>query len=587
MRENKDEKGFLVLSRDGEIQFSSGLGANASVAAAVRRRWLARRDDRKLLTLEAGGRNLLAVAACNDDAAAFVLFAAGSGDILFEFAAEIDFAEDILRQMLTSPYESLAVVDREGQLQFLSPLHERALGLRPGEAVGRHVTQVIENTRLHEVARTGKAEVGAEHIQGERTHFVLRVPVLNDDGRVVGALGHVMFKGREQLQSMFAEVLRLRSENSSYLREISMLRTTRRGLDQMIGRSRAITLLKEQIARVAPLNVPVLLVGESGTGKELAAQAIHQMSGRCEEAMITVNAAAMPATLVESELFGYEPGSFTGAERKGKKGKFEQADRGTLFFDEVGDMPSEIQVKLLRVLQDGGFERVGGEKPRHSDFRLVCATHRNFTSMIESGEFRLDLFYRISGVVLKLPSLRERVDDIELLADQALAGFSIRHSTKIKRLGPNVLDFLCAQHWPGNVRQLMHAVERAAIFCDDDYLSVGDFHEEHEHMTESNLSASVAQDVDVDVSGLPVQPRFQVSSSPELPQSASTSGLSVREAKGQVEDDLIRTAMERHKGNKLRVAAELGISRSYLYKKLAELSPDSTRRIFGNAIRTA
>ncbi|MGB3071369.1 MAG: sigma 54-interacting transcriptional regulator [Ottowia sp.] len=497
------------------------------------------------------------------EAMVLVLFERGDTDVLFDFAASVDFADDILRHLLTNPYEALTVVDRNGYLRFVSPIHERFFGLRRGEAAGKYVTEVIENTRLHEVARTGKAEVGQVQQMRGTSRVVSRMPVLDAEGRVVAAIGQIMFKGPDQLQQLSAEVIRLKSEVTYYQQAFSSRLPHRHGLDRIIGQSSAIRRLKDQITRIAPLNVPVLLVGESGTGKELVAHALHLLSTRNAESMVMVNAAAIPATLVESELFGYEPGSFTGAERKGRRGKFEQAHGGTLFFDEIGDMPVEIQVKLLRVLQDGSFERVGGDKHRVSDFRLVSASNRDFQAMIDKGEFRLDLFYRISAVTLHLPPLRDRLEDIELLANQALYDFALRHTTRQKTLAPDVVPFLQRQSWPGNVRQLMHAVETAAIFSDSDVISVDDF---STVVRPDELKVGVG---DTFVSQLhdSVQDPAVSISAPLAPEAAAT----VRDKLSHVEEQLIREALLQYGGNKKRVAKELGISRSYLYKKLAAM----------------
>jgi len=315
------------------------------------------------------------------------------------------------------------------------------------------------------------------------------------------------------------------------------------GLDDIVGSSEAIQQLKSDIAKVAPLHVPVLIVGESGTGKELAALAIHALSNRSENAMIVVNAAALPGGLVESELFGYEAGAFTGAERAGRKGKFELANRSSLFFDEVGDMPAEIQVKLLRVIQDGIFERVGGSKPLHSDFRLICASNRKFQQMISAGEFRLDLYYRISGVTIRMPSLRERLEDIPQLVRLFLEAFAARHRTTVKDVDEAVFAFLREQPWPGNVRQLLHEVERAAIFSETSRVGVEDFRRRETMM--------------------PLE-RETVAESAASPRT-------VRDAVDALEQTMIRNAMARHGGNKSKVAEELGISRAYLYKRLSSL----------------
>ena len=308
-------------------------------------------------------------------------------------------------------------------------------------------------------------------------------------------------------------------------------------LEAIVGSSEAIARLRREIRRVAPLDVPVLLAGESGTGKELVANAIHSLSGRARAGMVTVNAAALPATLVESELFGYDPGAFTGAERRGRRGKFEQADGGTLFLDEIGDMPADIQVKLLRVLQDGAFQRVGSERTRHADFRLVCASHRDLPGMLDDGRFRLDLYYRISAVTLEVPPLRERLEDIPVLVEHFLQDFARRNGGRKKTVQDGVIQYLQSLPWPGNVRQLQHAVERAAIYADGDAIS------------SANFGALLRQ----------------------MPQRRPQDCASLKSAKDQVEGELIRNTLRRLAGNKKRAAAELGISRSYLYKRMDEL----------------
>jgi transcriptional regulator with PAS, ATPase and Fis domain len=318
----------------------------------------------------------------------------------------------------------------------------------------------------------------------------------------------------------------------------------RADLSPMAGDSTAIRQLKADIAKIAPLDVPVLIVGESGTGKELAAQAIHALGVRADREMVFVNAAALPPGLVESELFGYEGGAFTGAERVGRRGKFELAHRSSLFFDEVGDMPAEVQVKLLRVLQDGMFERVGSNRPQHSDFRLVSATNRDFQQMIQAGQFRLDLYYRISGVTVRMPSLRERLEDLPLLLRSFLDTFAKRHGRRAMGIGKGVIPFLAQQPWPGNVRQLLHEVEKAAIFCDQADIEVEDFRF--------------------------LAPVFERSNAPAGGAEAKPVSDNLQDAIAHVEKTMIVEAMKKHRGNKKRVAEELGISRAYLYKKLGE-----------------
>jgi len=525
-------RGILVLDLNGEPRFASGLASNPRFAARIVDGWRhAEQAGQRVFGLSDQVAPLVAVAYPASEATAIIVMMREPNDSLFEFATTVEFAGDILRHLLTNPYEALTVVDREGIVRYISPVHERFFGLPAGGGLGKHVTQVIENTRLHEVARNGRAEIGQLQEMKGTSRIVTRTPVLGSRGEVIGAIGQVMFKGPEQLQTLSVELSRLRSEVEYYRRELSSLQERSVGLDQLIGDSPAMRRLKQQILKVAPLDVPVLLVGESGTGKELVAQAIHQLSPRREEALVMINAAALPANLVESELFGYEAGAFTGAERKGRRGKVEQADRSSLFLDELGDMPLEMQVKLLRVLEDGSYDRVGGQGSRTSNFRLISASNRDFQRLIDEGRFRLDLFYRVSAVTIQLPPLRERLEDIPALAKQALKRFAVRHGVAVRRLSSAAIQLLQQQDWPGNVRQLMHVVERAAIFADTDLIGSNDF-------------------------------EFQ----------ASTKPGSVSESLNRVEENLIRAALQRCGGNKKRAAAELGISRSYLYKRLAALA---------------
>ncbi|WP_168226761.1 sigma-54 interaction domain-containing protein [Rhodoferax sediminis] len=552
-----DLRGVLVLGPDGKQVAASGIALQPEIANRITSGWQdVRRRQRRLFSVEApDGDPVVVVVLPSSDATVFVAMERDSRDALFEFVGAVDFAGDILAHFLTNPFEALAVVDRDAIIRYMSPVHERFFGLRPGAGVGRHTTEVIENSRLDRVVETGKSEIGLLHEMRGVTRVVARHPIRNSRGELVAAIGQIMFKGPEQLQALSSEVSKLKSEVAFYRRELSDLRNRSYGLDQMVGDSLAMQRLKQQIVKVAPLDVPVLLTGESGTGKELAAHAIHKLSPRRDGTMVMVNAAALPATLVESELFGYEAGSFTGAERKGRKGKIEQADGGSLFFDEVGDTPAEVQVKLLRVLQDGTFQRVGGNDLRRSNFRLISASNRNFEAMIAEGTFRLDLFYRIGGVTIRLPALRERLEDIPLLADLALKQFADRHGQRAKKLSDDALVLLQSQRWPGNVRQLMHTVERAAIFGEGDVIEPSDF-----GIIDAEPGDTLATPVPQATDSLPA-PLISGARQPMLVSSAVE----------QVEEQLIRQAMAKFNGNKKRVAAELGISRSYLYKRLAQM----------------
>ncbi|UUP17080.1 sigma-54 interaction domain-containing protein [Nitratireductor thuwali] len=533
----------FALTGNGRVILARGIGEDPRVRALMNDdSWLEKAGKRRLQPLILDRKHY-----------SVVVFPLSEGDLvlickarepLVEFLASVDFAYEIFEHLLANPFDAMTVVDEQARVVYISPVHEKFFGLEHGEANGKLVRQVIENTRLDSVVRTGKAEVG--HIQKMRgtERVVSRMPILSDD-KIVGAVGRVMFKGPEQLAALSKRVSELEDEVEFHKRQVDALRKRSCGLDSLIGESQPMQRLKREIAKIAPLEIPVLIFGESGTGKELVAQSLHALSPRRDNQMVMVNSAALPANLVEAELFGYEAGAFTGADKRGRIGKFEHAHEGTIFLDEIGDMPLEVQVKLLRVLQDKLVERVGATKPRQVDFRLITATNRDLQSLVTEGKFRLDLFYRITPLVIQVPPLRSRVEDIELLVTHFLRDLSSQHRKAAPDLDEAALAYLQEQSWPGNVRQLRQEIERAFVFAEDGritpdtLMSYGDF------SPSTVLHAPMA--------------------------SVGNEGRSMRDVVAQTETDLVRNAMEHHRGNKKRVAEELGISRSYLYKLLDQL----------------
>lgn len=533
--------GVAVIDEQLTIQYSSGEASDARIRAMLTdRQWLDEATERRLVGIFCDDARYAAVVSQLENGWIAFLFPE-IGATTMKFLTSVDFVFDILEHLLTDPYDAMAIVDDKARLVFVSPIHEKFFGLHPGEGIGRHVRDVIENTRLHHVIRTGVAEVGQLQKMKGRERVVSRHPVRHD-GKIVGAIGRVMFKGPDQVEALARRVKVLEEEIETYRNEAKEKSSTESFLDAIVGISPAIEQVKSMIRKVAPLDIPVLIQGESGTGKELVAHALHMLSSRRSGRLVTVNAAALPAQLVESELFGYEPGSFTGADRKGRAGKFEQADRGTIFLDEIGDMPLDVQSKLLRVLQDRIVERVGGDKPRKVDFRLCSATNRNLEELVENGRFRLDLFYRISPVIIRMPSLAERLEDIPLLVNHFLRELAQQYQRDVPQVAPGVMDYLMDRKWPGNIRELRHIIERAFVFCDGNRLEI------------SNL-----RDVTGDVS---------TTVPAGLGSAVPLQGGILRAALEQYERNLIAEAMERFGGNKSRVAEHLGISRSYLYKKL-------------------
>lgn len=534
--------GVLLTDATARVVASVGLGKDSRVQSlATDPHWMDEARERRITSLNLD-RKVYVVLLSRVAEGEMLVLADAPGDALLNFIGSVDFSWDIFQYLLTDPFDAMTVVDDKANIAYISPVHESFFGLRPGEGNGRPVETVIDNTRLHEVVATGKADVGAIQRMRGSERVVSRIPIKRD-GKVLGAIGRVMFKGPQQVDALSARIKTLEGELEFYKRESETLKSRAYGLEAIIGTSPSVQRLRAQIIKVAPLEIPVLIRGESGTGKELVAHALHHLSPRRDHAMVNVNAAALPPNLVESELFGYEPGAFTGADKKGRKGKFEQANGGTIFLDEIGDMPLEVQAKLLRVLQDRIVERVGGDRPQAVDFRLVSATNKDLQSLVETGDFRLDLFYRISPIVIELPPLRERLEDIPALANKFLHDIAYRHARRVPLLGADALNELMDRAWPGNIRQLQHEIERAFVFSDGHVIGVQD------------------------LSDMPQ--RAPTMARPPMAQEAPQ-----RELKYIVSDILneeIREAITACKGNKKKAAATLGISRSFLYKKLAEM----------------
>jgi DNA-binding NtrC family response regulator len=305
---------------------------------------------------------------------------------------------------------------------------------------------------------------------------------------------------------------------------------------QVIGSSPAWRKICEMVQQIAPSRATVLITGESGTGKELIASLIHRLSPRSEHPFITLNAAALPATLLEAELFGYEKGAFTGAQQR-KPGRFELVDGGTLFLDEIGDMPPEVQVKLLRVLQDGAFERLGGTRTMQVDVRVVAATNKDLMQEVEAGRFRLDLYYRLNVIAVQLPPLRERREDIPLLVAHFLRKYSEQNNKDVDSVQQLALQSLQAYDWPGNVRELENVIERSVVLAKGPTIGIPDL---PDHLKEKE-----AMPVPHDQFVLPVHATLE-----------------------DIERTAILQALRTNAGNRQAAARALKIGVATLYRKL-------------------
>ena len=336
-----------------------------------------------------------------------------------------------------------------------------------------------------------------------------------------------------QMREMRREIRNLQDELSEVYR-----------FNRIITNDPAMLALCESISRIAPSNASVVIHGESGVGKELLAASLHYSSPRAQHPFVKVNCGAIPEGLLESEFFGHEKGAFTGAVTR-RTGRFEHADGGTLFLDEIGELPLALQVKLLRVIQDREFERVGGEKTLKVDVRLVAATNRNLEEMVAAGTFRQDLFYRLNVVSLSVPPLRQRPADIPLLASHFLRKFTAEHGRDIDDFDDHALAVMQRYAWPGNVRELSNAVERAVV------------------MSSGNMI--FAEDL----------PQSVVEANRQVPAETDSSQKTLKEQVRDFEARVIQQALERNQDNRSRTANELGISRRALLYKLHELNLDT------------
>jgi transcriptional regulator with PAS, ATPase and Fis domain len=308
--------------------------------------------------------------------------------------------------------------------------------------------------------------------------------------------------------------------------------------------------VKRQARRVAQTDSTVLLLGETGTGKELLAHAIHAASARAAKPFVGVNIAAVPDTLLEAEFFGVAAGAYTGADRRGRDGKFRLAHGGTLFLDEIGDMPLPLQAKLLRVLQEQEVEPLGSNQVQHVDVRVIAATSRDLAAMVRAGDFRADLFYRLNVLPIRVPPLRERLADLEALADALADDIARRSGMAHKSLAGDALELLAAQPWPGNIRELRNVIEQASLMTDDLVLSARHFAAVLGH--EAPVVAAPSQSAEATAAA----PR--IAGVKSLPQAVA-----------ELEAQAIREALEATGGNKLAASRLLGISRATLYEKLA------------------
>jgi transcriptional regulator with PAS, ATPase and Fis domain len=309
----------------------------------------------------------------------------------------------------------MVIIDDQGIIRHFSKANEPFYGVKAEEAVGRPVREVVPQSGLPEVVRSGKPDFGETFDMNGRKVIVNRYPI-KQEGKIIGVVGKMIFHDLKIFLALKHKIRELESAVRRYEQEIREIYQARYSFEDVIGTSEKLKRAKEIAMRLAPSDIPILMTAESGTGKEIFAHAIHQASSRRDRPFIRVNCASIPGELFESELFGYDPGAFTGALKSGKQGKFELAHQGTIFLDEIGDLPLGLQAKLLRVLQEKEIEPLGAPRPKTIDFRVIAATNRDLEERMREGYFRRDLFYRLNVITITLPPLREIKEDIPVLA---------------------------------------------------------------------------------------------------------------------------------------------------------------------------
>lgn len=446
-----------------------------------------------------------------------------------------EIAADILWEtMLSATDELLVVVNKDGRIEALSRAYGEFLNVDPKKAVGLHVREVIENTRMDTVVHTGVAELGQfQSIQG-RNMIASRTPIVKD-GAIIGAFGRVLFRNTEDLRALYEKMSAMERELNSYKKAYGKINAARYSINDIVGSCAVMQGLKEATKKVAKTNSSVLILGESGTGKELFAHAVHQASTRRSGPFVTVNCAALPESLIESELFGYEGGSFTGAKREGKQGLFQAAEGGTVFLDEIGELPFSMQVKLLRVLQEKEVQRIGSNVREPVNVRILAATNRDLQEMVREGKFRSDLYYRLNVVTLYIPPLRERREDIPILAKVLTEKFARREGVAVEGISKAAMECLSSYGWRGNVREMENALERAINF--------------------------VGKDRQIQVEHLPVS--ITGSRTEMFPKCCD-----LKETVAEAERQAIVNALLQCRNSKSAAAKKLGISRTTLYEKM-------------------
>jgi transcriptional regulator with PAS, ATPase and Fis domain len=454
-----------------------------------------------------------------------------------------------LGSIMDLAYEGTIIVDEEGYVVLVNQAFADLLGIRAQDMIGKHILKAYPNSKLSRlpiVMQTGKAEVGWPHWLNGREVVVCRYPLIRN-GRPIGALGKVLIQDAKEIVRLASQA-RSQPWASSSSPQIAEVGDFRYDINSIIGHSKVMKRLKETLLRVAERNSNVLLTGESGTGKELFAHAIHAASKRRNGPFVKVNCAAIPEHLLESELFGYLDGAFTGAKKGGQIGKFELAHNGTIFLDEISDMSLPMQAKLLRILQEKELTPLGSNASKRVDVRIVAATNVKLEELVREGRFREDLYYRLNVMALAIPPLRERTEDVYFLVNHFIDHFNDEFGVEVQGLDQKAWEAIKAYDFPGNIRELRNLIESAFNVVTGPLILKENLPHHISQLLPGKFQAAAGELVDDLLSRVGRQP--------------------LQEIMERVERQLLERALQQAQGNKLQAAGLLGISRPGFYKKL-------------------
>ncbi|MFC4077469.1 sigma-54 interaction domain-containing protein [Salinithrix halophila] len=437
---------------------------------------------------------------------------------------------------------SVTVIDEHERVVVWTKGAEEIFSVKHEEIFGSPITNFFDPGMLEilETLKDGKSLYRHQHRPRSDLFVLINTKPIRLNGEIIGAVAsETDITSQVRLNQ---ELFNASSKMHHLEREVAKLKPSPDPFDAIKGTSPAIQKAKERVEKIGSTGATVLITGESGVGKELFAKAVHDVRESPTSPFIPINCGAIPPSLFESELFGYEKGAFSGADQKGKKGKIELAQGGTLFLDEIGEMPYDMQVKLLRVLQEKKYFRVGGTRQIDADFRVVAATNKHLESLVKEGKFREDLYYRLNVITLRIPPLRERREDIIMLIHYFLNEFSLRHNRPLYGISPHIMQELIQYEWPGNIRELRNVIERLVIFA-----------------TDGNIKRE-----DLPFTSLPHE-------SEEPSVFLSESSMTLREELERHERKVILNTLKQEKGNKQSSAKKLGISRATLYNRIRKL----------------